>query len=496
MKERARRASGQSRGNEHRKLVLVGDDEAEIREVLVRLLSDPEVADDPYEVVEAETGNKALEILSGPEDLRPNVALLDIKMPDMSGIEILQRLQERGIDIPVIMITGMSAGSLAIKAVQLGATDYIQKPLGYDTILAAIEKALRTEDLKRGVGPKLASLTRVEPSERIVGTTPEMLQIFKTIGRVARTNATVLITGDTGTGKELMADAIHSASDRRAGPLIKVNCAALTETLLESELFGHEKGAFTSAITQHKGRFELADKGTIFLDEIGELSLGTQKKLLRVLQEKEFERVGGTVPIKIDVRIIAATNRNLSEEVAAKRFREDLFYRLNVIAIHMPPLCERMEDLPALVNHFLNKHRYTPASPPARITQEAMDKLQRHRWPGNIRELENVIYRAILLSRGEVITSDHIVFDNELNRYVLDVEQKVRARMPLGEMLQEVKKAAVATAMRLNQRNIVDAAQQLGVSEAEMMELAIEFNQLSNHDVQLAEAEVLAKAGR
>jgi two-component system, NtrC family, response regulator AtoC len=480
MAERARHngARPRSRDEEQHKLVLVGDDEADVRDVLVRLLSDPGEPYTPYEVIEAETGQEALGILTGPEDERPSLALLDINMPDMSGIEIFQRMQEQGVDIPVIMITGMSAGSLAIKAIQLGAADYIQKPLETDYILAAIAKALRNEEIKRGAGPKLVPQSKVEPSERIVGSTGEMLRIFKTIGQVARTSATVLVTGDTGTGKELMAEAIHGASDRRAGPLIKVNCAALPETLLESELFGHEKGAFTSAIAQHKGRFELAHKGTIFLDEIGEMTLGTQKKLLRVLQEKEFERVGGTVPVKVDVRVIAATNRNLREEVAANRFREDLFYRLNVIAIHMPPLRERMEDVPAMVNHFLNKHRYTPASPPARITEEAMDRLMHYEWPGNVRELENIILRAVVLSRGAVITSDYIVFVNELNRYVLDVEQKVRSRTPLHEMLREVTKEAVAAALRLNDDDLLSAAHQLGVSEDELKGHIAEFKLL------------------
>ena len=492
MAERARRTGARHHDDEQRKLVLVGDDDVEIREVVTEFLAGAEEQPYDYEIVEAATGKEVLDILTGPEEERPSVALLDIDMPEISGIEILQRLQEQGVDVPVIMITGMSAGTLTIKAIQLGAADYIQKPLEEEYILAALVKALRNEELKHGAGPKLMPQEKVEPSERIVGSTPEMLKIFKTIGQVARTSATVLVTGDTGTGKELMAEAIHGASDRRAGPLIKVNCAALPETLLESELFGHEKGAFTSAIAQHKGRFELAHKGTIFLDEIGEMTLGTQKKLLRVLQEKEFERVGGTIPVKVDVRVIAATNRNLREEVAAKRFREDLFYRLNVIAIHMPPLSERMDDLTALVNHFLNKHRYTPASPPARITEEAMHKLEHYEWPGNVRELENILLRAVVLSRGTVITSDHIQFVNELNRYVLDVEQKVRGRTPLHEMLDEVKKEAVEAAMRLNDHDLPSSAHQLGISEDELKGYAVEYKLLPADEVnQLANAKAV-----
>jgi two-component system response regulator AtoC len=265
-----------------------------------------------------------------------------------------------------------------------------------------------------------------------------------------------------------MAETIHLASDRRMGPLIKVNCAALPETLLESELFGHEKGAFTGAIAQHKGRFEAAHKGTIFLDEIGEMTMGTQKKLLRVLQEREFERVGGTAPVKVDVRVVAATNKNLREEVLAGRFREDLFYRLNVIAVHMPPLRERRDDIPALVAHFLDKHRFSPTTPPARISEDAMAVLERYDWPGNVRELENIIERAVVMSRGGVITTQHIVFANELNRYVLDVDQKVRQKTPLEDILREVEREALRAALRQSDQDQTRAASLLGLSEAQI----------------------------
>lgn len=474
MTNRARRAASHETEDDHRKRVLVGDDESEICDLLSTFLSS-----EGYQVLEASTGKEALDILA-QQDGAPDVALLDINMPELSGIDILQKMQEQGIDVPVIMITGLAAGSLTIKAIQLGAADYIQKPFELDYVIAAIEKALRNEEIKRGAGPKLVPASRTDPQERIVGSTQEMLHIFKTIGQVARTSATVLVTGETGTGKELMAEAIHNASDRRTGPLIKVNCAALPETLLESELFGHEKGSFTGALAQHKGRFEAAHRGTIFLDEVGEMTLGTQKKLLRVLQEREFERVGGTIPVKVDVRVIAATNRTLRDEVAENRFREDLFYRLNVIAIHMPPLRDRTDDIPALVNHFLNKHRYTPASPNARITEEAMDKLLLHEWPGNVRELENIVLRAVVLSRGAVITSDQIVFANELNRYVLDVEQKVRARTPLEEMLREVKREAIEAALRINDQDIAASAHQLSMQVDDLRAYLMETKVLPN----------------
>jgi two-component system response regulator AtoC len=439
--------------------VLVADDDPAIRELLGQLLEG-----EGYTVDQAANGNEVLEKTSRGEDDRADVILLDYKLPDLDGIQVLQRLLEQGIDVPVILITGMTGGSLAIRAMQMGAADYLMKPFtDLDEVLIDVQRVLEYERLKRAV-TEPPTVGQQNPAERIVGSTPEMIDIFKLVGRVARTPATVLITGETGTGKELMAEAIHNASDRRSGPLVKVNCAALPETLLESELFGHEKGAFTGAIALHKGRFEAAHKGTIFLDEVGEMSLGTQKKLLRVLQEREFERVGGTVPVKVDVRVLAATNKTLREEVLAGRFREDLFYRLNVIAVHMPTLGERKEDIPALVNHFLDKHRYSAVSIPARISEEAMAKLMAHDWPGNVRELENIIQRAVVLSRGELITEDYIVFQNELNRYVLDVEQRVRGGMRLDEMLRDVKREALVTALRLNDHDEAKAAEALGLT--------------------------------
>ena len=461
---------------ESAKRILIGDDDAGIRDVLTQLLEE-----EGYDVVTVASGQQALDELTKPENEQPNVALLDIKMPDMDGITVMQRMLEQGFDVPVILMTGFSTASRAIKAMQMGAADYLAKPFAdLDEVVIAVEKVLRYEDLKRDA--RVAPAAKTDPSERIVGSSPDMVQIFKTIGRVARTPATVLVTGETGTGKELMAEAIHTASDRRSGPLIKVNCAALPETLLESELFGHEKGSFTGALNQHKGRFEAANKGTIFLDEVGEMTLGTQKKLLRVLQEREFERVGGNIPVKVDVRVIAATNRNLRDEVASGRFREDLYYRLNVIAIHMPPLRERIEDIPALVNYFLDRHRYSPVSPPTRITEEAMNALMTHDWPGNVRELENIIQRAVVLSRGNIITAEHITFSNELNRYVLDVEQRVRANTPLEDMLRQVKREAILTAMRLNEHDFARAARQLDLSDDELRQYLMELKLLGEAD--------------
>jgi two-component system response regulator AtoC len=465
----------------HRR-ILVADDEADIRSLLKTLLES-----ENYEVQEAETGDEVLSILTGPEEDRPDLALVDVRMPSRGtadsaagdsrqppvedGIQILQRLQEQGIEVPIIIMTAYGTSSLAIKAIQLGAFDYITKPFDeLDDVLLNINRVFEHQRLAQEVRDLRRRVEGRDPTDRMVGRSAPMIAIFKTIGLVARNPATVLISGETGTGKELMAETIHLASDRRMGPLIKVNCAALPETLLESELFGHEKGSFTGAIAQHKGRFEAAHKGTIFLDEIGEMTLGTQKKLLRVLQEREFERVGGTVPVKVDVRVVAATNKNLGEEVRAGRFRDDLFYRLNVIAVHMPPLRERKDDIPALVAHFLDKHRFSPTTPPARISEDAMAVLEKYEWPGNVRELENIIERAVVMSRGGVITTQHIIFANELNRYVLDVDQKVRQKTPLEEMLREVEREALRAARRQTDYDTARAAALLGISESRLLE--------------------------
>jgi len=448
--------------------ILIGDDEPDIRSLLRDLLES-----EGFTVLEARNGNEALSLLADGGEERLDLALLDVRMPELDGIQILQRMQEQGIDVPVIIMTAFAASSIAIKAIQLGAFDYITKPFeDVEDVLINVNRVLEYQRLTKEVRKWRDMVEKPNPEDRIIGSSAPMLEIFKTIGRVARTPATVLVTGETGTGKELMAETIHLSSDRRSGPLVKVNCAALPETLLESELFGHEKGAFTGAIQQHKGRFEAAHRGTIFLDEIGEMTLGTQKKLLRVLQEREFERVGGTVPVKVDVRVIAATNKNLQDEVAAGRFREDLYYRLNVIAIHMPPLRDRKEDIPALVVHFLDKHRYSPTSPPARISEDALQMLQRYAWPGNVRELENIIERAVVLSQGGLITSHHIIFSNELNRYLLDIDQKVRQNVPLAEILRDVESAAIRSALRFNEQDTGRAAAALGLSESDFLQRA------------------------
>jgi two-component system response regulator AtoC len=448
----------------------VVDDERETREFLRTFLEE-----EGYTVSVACGGQEALDRMSVAEGERPDLVLLDHRMPEMQGTEVLERMLAEGIDIPAILMTTSGSANLTINAMQKGAADFlpVEKPFDLDDIKEAIERVLRSEDLKRNA-EYLDLPTKADPTDKIVGTDPAMIEILKVIGQVSRQPMTVLVTGESGTGKELMAEAIHNAS-RRKGLLIKVNCAALPEALLESELFGHEKGAFTGAIAQHKGRFEAANGGTIFLDEVGEMTLGTQKKLLRVLQEHEFDRVGGTVPVKVDVRVIAATNKNLREEVLHGRFREDLFFRLNVVPIHMPPLRERRTDIPALVSHFLDKHRYSGATA-ARISDGAMERLRTYDWPGNVRELENVIQRAVVLGRGGPITEEQIIFESELNRYILDVEQRLRAGSSLDELLGDVRREAVIAALRMHGHDRARAAEQLKITEDELNQICGHFN--------------------
>jgi two-component system response regulator AtoC len=439
-----------------KKLILVADDDQAIRSLLCSVLEEVGFA-----ITEAKTGSEVLKQLSnGP---RPDLLIMDIRMPDFSGMDILQKIAEQQMQVPAILMTAYGSSNLAIKAIQLGAHDYITKPFELDNVLLTVNRFFEYQALTAEVRTLRSRLGEHDPTERIVGRSANMLEIFKTIGRVAGSDATVLITGETGTGKELVAEVVHQNSSNRHGPLIKVACAALPETLLESELFGHEKGSFTSAYTQRKGRFELAHKGTIFLDEIGEMSLGTQKKLLRVLQEREFERVGGTTPIKIDTRVVAATNKILADEVSKGNFRDDLYYRLNVISIHMPPLRERRDDIPPLIEHFLNKHRVNPTSPPAKISEEAMATLERHDWPGNVRELENTIERAVVLARGGVITSQHLVMSSLAEKKFVDIRQKVQKKVPMKEIIADVEKQLILEALEQAQGNRSQAAKSLGI---------------------------------
>ncbi|MBI4318862.1 MAG: sigma-54-dependent Fis family transcriptional regulator [Chloroflexi bacterium] len=438
-----------------KKYILVADDDPSIRSLLKSFLEN-----EGFAVSEAKSGTEVMGRLSNG---KPDLVIMDVRMPELSGIDVLQKINEQSLEVPVLLMTAYGTSSLAIRAIQLGAHDYITKPFELDDVLHTINRFFEYQALAAEVQALRTQLNEYDPSDRMIGQTPAMLEIYKTIGKVAKTDATVLITGETGTGKELVAEIIHQNSPYKNGPMVKVGCASLPETLLESELFGHEKGSFTSAYTLRKGRFELAHKGTIFLDEIGEMTLGTQKKLLRVLQEKEFERVGGSTPIKVDVRVVAATNKRLAEEVAKGGFRDDLYYRLNVISIHMPPLRERKEDTPLLIEHFLHKHRFSANSPPAKITEEAIEALVRFDWPGNVRELENVVERAVVMAQGGVITSQHLLMAPSAERKFLDLEQKIQKKVPMKEIIADIEKHLILGALEQAQGNRSQAAKVLGI---------------------------------
>ena len=440
--------------------ILIADDEDSIRALLREFLEG-----EGFEVDEATDGQQVEAAL---RNRAADLVLMDVRMPGKGGLEVLRDSRDGKFEAPVIVMTAFSTANMAIEAIQLGAYEYISKPFDLDHVLVTINNFFKRQELAKQVEVLQERLAESDPNERIVGNTAPMQDVYKTIGRVAGSDISVLITGETGTGKESVATAIHRNSTYARGPLIKVNCAALPETLLESELFGHEKGSFTGAIAQHKGRFEQANKGTIFLDEVGEMTLATQRKLLRVLQEKEFERVGGSVTVKVDTRVVAATNKNLVQEVAEGRFREDLYYRLSVITVHLPPLRERKEDIPLLVEHFLNKHRYGPGSPPARITEGAMRRLMQHDWPGNVRELENTINRATVMTQGGIITEDTIEFSTAVERRLIDIGQRIREGASWNAIMHETERAILTEALSQHRGDRVKAAQALSLTFDEL----------------------------
>lgn len=378
------------------KRILVVDDEERILQSLQGILED-----EGFSVVVCQEGAVALDRLSEEEF---DLVLLDIWMPGRDGLQILEQIRKKNLEIPVIMMSGHGTIETAVKATKLGAYDYIEKPLSIDKVLLVIQHAFNESDLQQQNRQLQADFrSRYE----IVGKSRKMMAIKELIEKVAPTDSWILITGENGTGKEIVARNIHMKSRRATKPFVEVNCAAIPEELIESELFGHEKGAFTGAISKKRGKFDLAHGGTLFLDEIGDMSLKTQAKILRILQENRFERVGGTEPIEVDVRVIAATNKNLDEEIAQGKFREDLYYRLNVIPFHISPLRERKEDIPLFVEYFLNG---IPSRGSRKtFSKEAMEQLVRYRWPGNVRELKNLIERVVILSSSDRIEAEEIL---------------------------------------------------------------------------------------
>jgi len=447
--------------------ILVADDEKSIRTVLKKFLESL-----GHKVIEAEDGKETLKKLQSE---KIDLAFVDIKMPSTSGLEILKEIK----NTPIVIITAYGTMDYTIKAMKLGAADYLTKPFDLEEIKNLIEKLGKVE----------SSQEEQIKEQLIIGESRKIREVFKLIGRVARTDATVLIVGESGTGKELVAKAIHNYSGRR-GDFIAVNCAALPPTLLEAELFGYEKGSFTGATSSKKGYFEQAKDGTLFLDEIGELNVELQSKLLRVLQEKEIRRIGGEKPIKVNTRVIAATNKDLEEEVKRGKFREDLFYRLNVLKIEIPPLRERREDIPLLANHFIQKFSKEFRLPIKRLTKRAADWLKNYDFPGNVRELENIILRAMLTSPLDVIDIEDLMikpskenpnFEEAIDEFVttiFTVEQKEPNN--LYEMvIKTAEKILISKVLKFTKWNQVKASKVLGIHRntlrAKIKELGIEI---------------------
>ena len=444
--------------------ILIVDDDPGMRETLEAVLRE-----DGYQVGTAGDGGQAVQAV---RDGSFDVVLLDLRIPDCNGLEILARLKHLMPETAVIMMTAYGTVKTAVEAVKSGAYDFLTKPFELDEMRLLIKKALELQKLARDNVELRAMLQDRVVFRDIVGASQAMQEVFEVIRKVVNYDVTILICGESGTGKELVAQAIHHNSTRRDKPFIKLNCAALPETLLESELFGYDRGAFTGAVTGKPGRFELAEGGTLFLDEISDTSPNMQAKLLRVLQEKEFERVGGRRTIKADVRILAATNRDLKGEVEAKRFREDLFYRLNVVPICLPPLRERRDDLPALADHFLHELNPIFHKDFAAVSPEAMAGLLRYQWPGNVRELKNVLEKAILLGEGPTIIPAHL--PDEVRALCL-------AGSPLGNSkghptLDDLEKEHIDQVLRAVAWNQSKAAELLGIHRNTLRKKIERFN--------------------
>ncbi len=439
--------------------ILIVDDEKNYLLVLKALLEE-----EGYEVLTAVSGAEALEVLAASE---PDLVLTDMKMPGMDGIELLERIKDRDPELPVIMMTAHGTVDKAVEAMQKGAYTYLLKPFDNERLILYVRKAISLFQViqeNRRLRQAMQSQYRFG---QLIGKSRSMQAVFHTVEKVAPSGATVLIEGESGTGKELVAKAIHFNSPRREKPFVAVSCSALAETLLESELFGHEKGAFTGAVATRKGRFEIAHGGTLFLDEIGELSAGLQVKLLRVLQERSFERVGGTRPITVDIRLIAATNRNLKEEVARGRFREDLFFRLNVVHVVLPPLRERREDIRLLVSHFLEKYAAERKSgvPVKGLSPEVERLFYEYDWPGNVRELENVIERVVVLCSREIVTPADLPPDFAQSSGSL-LQLSIPRNARLYETLEAVEKTMIERALRLCNNVQAHAAELLGITRS------------------------------
>ena len=446
--------------------ILVVDDEAIVRESLGDWLVDA-----GYQVLTAENGSKALEVIDRE---KPSIVIADLVMPGMDGIELMKRAKAQQPGIEVVIITAYASIPTAITAMREGAYDYIEKPFCPERAELLVKKLAEHQEL---VEENLSLRQKLEDHyrfENIITKSAKMQRVIEVIKVVAKSNATVLVTGESGTGKELVARAIHSQSNRYDKPFIAVSCAALPETLLETELFGHEKGSFTGAYAQKKGKFEFAEGGTLFLDEIGEMSANIQVHLLRVLEEKEFTRVGGNQPIKVDVRVISATNKDLRKAIENQEFREDLYYRLNVVNIELPPLRERKEDVPLLAQHFLNKFGSENRKEISGFSPEATELLLDHGWPGNVRELENAIERAVILAKDSLIGVEDLPQENLSPSYSIGSKKSIK----------EVEKEHILNVLRKTGDNYSEAARILGISRMTLYNKAKEYG----FDVRRADA--------
>jgi DNA-binding NtrC family response regulator len=440
-----------------RRRVLIVDDEPGVRESLRMALKDD------YEAVTASSGPDALEaVAANPVD----VVLLDIVMPGMDGMQVLEELRARNPRLPVIMLTATKTLKTAVAAMKLGAYHYVGKPFDVDELRAILDKATERAALVREVEELRNEVGRRYQIENIIGRSTKMQEVFRTVHTVAPLKTTVLITGESGTGKELIAKAIHYQSPRAERPLVTLNCAAIPENLLESELFGHERGSFTDAHARKLGQFELADQGSIFLDEIGEMAPSLQAKLLRVIEQGELMRVGGKQTIHIDVRIIAATNRDLEKAMREGAFRPDLFYRLNVVSMHLPPLRDRPEDLPLLIKHFVTAKSAQVGIPEKRISSEAVDAMLRYSWPGNVREIENVIERVLVLSDHDPIGVEDLPEQVRVGKIeASSIQQQVlRQQKTLTDAVDEFEREIIQAALQHVDFNQTRAADLLGTT--------------------------------
>ena len=433
--------------------ILIVDDEKGVRDSLQKLLEF-----EAYRVIQAEDGPSALDLV---RDELVDIVLLDVKMPGMDGLEVLSRLHEDHPQLPVVIISGHGTIQTAVEATRLGAFDFIEKPIDADRILVVIRNGLAQRKLMR---ENVDLKKEARRATRLVGEHADVLSILQVVRKLATTNARVLIMGENGTGKEMVARTLHETSPRAGEAFVEVNCAAIPEELIESELFGHEKGAFTGAVSRRIGKFELADGGTLFLDEVGDMSMGAQAKVLRVLQESIFERVGGIETIRVDVRVIAATNKDLLKASREGRFREDLYYRLNVVPVTIPPLRDRISDLPGLVEHFLKQAAEDLGQPVKKVSRRAMEVLAAYAWPGNVRELKNLVERLVILSPGRTIDVGDLPEMGPVKR----AEERFFDSETYLAFKEAAEKSFFEKKLRLNAFNVSRTARKLGMQRSNL----------------------------